>query len=144
MSRLNTKNALQKNLYDNLPTGVLMTDISHKNQSPVFNPEGKDIWLKTYVIEASSETTGKSTTDSDHQHGFMQIDVFIPLTSKAYDNVLTTAIDELASTFKFGTQLVYNGQTVSILDNTSPESKEDGSWFKRIITINYLTISTRV
>ena len=144
MSRLNTKEALLDHLKSNLPTGVTVDGIAEPNQKPVFDPTGKDIWLDTNCIEASSDTTGKSSTDSDEQRGFMQIDIRVPAVSYMNDNQLLFTVDELASTFRFGTQLVYNGQTVSILGNNSPDSQPDGEWYRRMITINYFTISERV
>ena len=144
MSRLYTKQALLDRLLTNLPTGVTVDDIKFKNPWKAFETEGRDIWLKTHIVEASSDTTGKSRGDSDEQRGFFQIDVFIPRLGTDYDNKLYVATDEIATAFSFGTQLVYNGQVVNILDSTSPDSKEDGAWFRKMITINYLTISARI
>ena len=144
MSRLNVKEALLGRLLANLPTGASDSDVARKNQKPPFDPAGKSMWLESHIVEASSETTGKSINDSDEQRGFFQIDVRVPLVDDMQDNALLYAIDELATAFKFGTNIVYNGQTVSILDSTPQNLFEDGAWYRGLITINYLTISERV
>lgn len=144
MSRFKTSEALMEQLLNNLPTGVVDADVARKNQNPPFEPKGKEIWLDANAIEATSETNGKGFDDSDSQRGFFQIDIRVPATSYLNDSQLSFTVDELASAFRFGTSLVYNGQTVSIQDSTSPQSQPDGEWYRRMITINYLTISTRV
>jgi len=143
MSRLKTKQAFLDHLLANLPTGITDDDVAFENQKPPFRPKGKVLWLDTHIIEASSDTTGKDITDSDLQRGFFQVDVRVPLVDSMNDNQLMFTVDELASVFRFGTKLVYNGQTVSILNNDTSNSNEDGAWYRRMITINYLTISER-
>ncbi len=144
MSRLNTKLSFIEHLESNLPTGVRLDDVAKPNQKPAFEPDGKEIWLEVFAKEATSTTTGKSSTDSDERRGFFQISVRVPLSSYYNDNQILSTIDELASTFKFGTDLLYNGQEVSLLDNNVLDPSEDGAWYRGAITINYLTISNRI
>ena len=143
MSRLDTKQAFITHLLANLPTGVTSADIAFENQSPAFNPDGKALWLDTHYQEASSEPMGKTSASSNEQRGFFQIDVNIPITNSNYDNLLLSTIDELSSAFSYGTTIVYNTQNVDLLDSTTPNSSENGAWYRRFITINYLTFSTR-
>jgi len=144
MSRDNTEKALYQHLIDNLPTGVSVADVAWKNPEEPFEPANRQMWIEPAVIESSSNTTGKAKSDSDIQKGYMQIDVYVPTKSSTYDAALTTAIDEISSAFKFGTELVYNNQKVSIQSNNSPNSEEDGPYYRRVITIKFLTVSTRV
>jgi hypothetical protein len=143
MSRLDTKQAFITHLLANLPSGITADDVAFENQNPSFNPEGKNLWLDTHYQEASNDPTGKTSASSDEQRGFFQIDVNTPLSNSNYDNELLSTIDELASTFSYGTTIVYNTQSVDLLENTSPNSAENGAWYRRFITINYLTFSPR-
>ena len=143
MSRLDTKQAFITHLAANLPTGVTSGDVAYENQLPQFNPAGKSLWLSTSFIEASSESTGQSPLNGNEQRGFFQIDIYVPVASKDYDNKLLTIVDELSSAFKYGSTIVYNAQKVDILDSASPTSFTSESWYKRIISINYLTFSNK-
>jgi hypothetical protein len=143
MSRLDTKQAFIDRLLNNLPSGVTADDVAFENQKPTFNPKGKNLWLDTHWQEASSGSLGKTQASGDEQRGFFQIDINTPLTNSNFDNELLGAIDELASAFRYGSTIVYNAQKVDILESTSPNSAENGAWYRRFITINYLTFSTR-
>ena len=143
MSRLNTSGALVTHLLANLPTGVTSDDVVYPNSLELFNPAGKDIWLEYLYDEATSEATGKTNASSNEQRGFFQIDVNVPIHNRNYTNDLLQAIDELSSSFMFGSELLYNGQTVTILDASSPVSSVNGAWYRKLITINYTTFSAR-
>jgi hypothetical protein len=143
MSRFSTKEAFLEHLLANLPTGITDSDVARENQKPAFEPKGKSIWLDTHWQEASSSSLGKTQASGDEQRGFFQIDVNVPLVGYFNDNQLLSTIDELASVFRYGTTIVYNTQKVDILESTSPNSAENGAWYRRFITINYLTFSTR-
>jgi hypothetical protein len=143
MSRLNTKQAFITHLLANLPTGVTADDVAFENQKPTFDPAGKSIWLDTHYQEASSESTGKTSASANEQRGFFQIDVNVSLIDSDYDNKLLLAIDEISSAFSYGTVITYNTQSIDILESTSPNSAENGAWYRRFITINYLTFSNK-
>ena len=143
MSRLNTKEAFTTHLLANLPTGVSAGDVALQNQKPPFNPKGKSLWLDTHWQEASNDATGKSSSVANEGRGFFQIDVNVPLIDYFNDNQLLSIIDELSSAFSYGSTIVYNTQSVDILNSTSPDSAENGAWFRRFITINYLTFSNK-
>ena len=143
MSRLDTKQALIDRLLANLPTGITSTDVAKENQNPAFNPDGKELWLDTHYQEASSESTGQSNQNGNEQRGFFQIDVNVPLIDFFDDNKLLSIIDELSSIFSYGSTIVYNTQKVDILDSASPNGFENGAWYTRIISINYLTFSNK-
>ena len=143
MSRLNTKQAFIIHLLANLPTGITANDVALENQKPAFDPKGKDLWLDTHWQEASSVATGKTQASSVEQRGFFQIDVNVPLVDHFDDNKLLSITDELSIIFNEGTTIVYNTQSVDILENSTSNASENGAWYRRFITINYLTFSTR-
>lgn len=141
MSYLKTKKAFTTYLLANLPTGLTDKDVAFENRK--FNPANKSLWLAAYFIPATTEMMGKSLTDSDEQRGIFQISVFVALNNKKFDNTQLAAIDELISAFKYNTKLVYNTQTVDILESTVNTGSESEAWYQRDISINYLTFSTR-
>jgi hypothetical protein len=49
-------------------------------------------------------------------------------------------IDDILSGFAYGSAEVYNGQTINILESTVNSGSENEAWFKRDVSINYLTI----
>ena len=86
---------------------------------------------------------GKTSTSSDEQRGVFQVSVFTSLNNNDYDNVQLQTIDSILSAFQYNSQTVYNTQTVDILESTVNNGTENESWFKRDVSINYLTFSTR-
>ena len=141
MSYLNTKQALITQLIGNLPAGLNVADVAFENNN--FDPQGKSLWLSCYFIPATEETTGKNGNDNDEQRGVFQVSVFVSLNSVDYDNAQLQAVDQLKTAFKFNTEMVYNTQTVTALESSINNGSENEAWFKRDISINYLTISTR-
>ena len=141
MSYLNTKQALLTQLINNLPTSLTTADVGFENKN--FNPANIPLWIAVFFIPATTEATAKSATSSDEQRGVFQISVFVSLNNEDYDNTQLTAVDELRAAFKYNTQMVYNTQTVQTLDSTLNNGIENESWFKRDLSVNYLTFSTR-
>ena len=141
MSQLNTKQAFITHLLNNLPSGLTASDVAFENKK--FNPKNKDLWLAAYYIPATSEMMGKSDDDRDEERGLYQISVFVPLNNTSYDNTQLQAIDELKVAFRYNTELVYNGQTVSILSSETSAGVESEAWLQRDLTINFLTFTNR-
>ena len=141
MSFFNTKQALLTQLINNLPTGLTTADIAFENKN--FNPANKPLWLAAYFIPATTDATAKSSASSDEDRGVFQVSVFVSLNNEDYDNTQLQAIDQLRSAFKYNTQIVYTTQTVQTLDSTLNNGTENESWFKRDISVQYLTFSTR-
>lgn len=144
MSLLDTKQALVQQLKTaNINTNdISVNDIAFENKN--FKPENKNLWYAAYFIPASSDMMGKTQTSGNEERGIFQVSVFIPLNQSTMDNAQLSAIDEISSVFKYNTETVYNNQTVSILNITPPGAGiETEAWFQRIISINYLTFSTR-
>tara|TARA_R100000951_G_scaffold116409_1_gene128093 strand:- start:2172 stop:2597 length:426 start_codon:yes stop_codon:yes gene_type:complete len=141
MSYYNTKQALLTQLLGASIPNITSSDIMFENKD--FDPKGKSLWLACYFIPATSEMMGKSTTSSNEDRGVWQISVFVSLNNDNYDNIQLQTVDSVLSAFQYNSQTVYNSQAVDILDSTVNNGTENESWFKRDISINYLTYSTR-
>ncbi len=141
MSYYNTKQALLTQLLGASIPNITSSDIMFENKD--FDPKGKSLWLACYFIPATSEMMGKSTTSSNEDRGVWQISVFVSLNNDNYDNAQLQTVDSVLSAFQYNSQTVYNSQAVDILDSTVNNGTENESWFKRDISINYLTYSTR-
>ena len=137
MSYLKTKATLTTQLL----TLISTEDLAEENSK--FNPANKSLWYAAYFIPATSETTGKTLASSDEDRGIFQVSVFTPI-NKGYDNAQLQAIDDIRSGFLNTTSIVYNDQTVDILESTVNNGQEFDGWFKRDISINYLSYSERV
>jgi len=141
MSFFNTKQALLTQLINNLPTGLTTADIAFENKN--FNPANKPLWLAAYFIPATNDILGKSAQSGNEDRGVFQVSVFVSLNNEDYDNTQLQAIDQLMASFKYNTQMVYTTQTVQALSSTVNNGTENESWFKRDISVQYLTFSTR-
>ncbi len=141
MSYYNTKQALLTQLLGASIPNITSSDIMFENKD--FDPKGKSLWLACYFIPATSEMMGKSTTSSNEDRGVWQISVFVSLNNDNYDNAQLQTVDSVLSAFQYNSQTVYNSQAVDILDSTVNNGTENESWFKRDISINYLTYTTR-
>ena len=141
MSYYDTKQALITQLVGASITGITSADIAFENKD--FDPSGKSIWLSCYFIPATSEMMGKTPTSGNEDRGIFQVSVFVALNNNDYDNAQLQAVDSILSSFQYNSSTVYNGQKVSILSATVNNGTENESWFKRDISISYLTFSSR-
>lgn len=141
MSYYNTKQALITQLLGASIPNITSNDIAFENKD--FDPKNKPLWLAVYFIPATTDMMGKTSTSSDEQRGVFQVSVFVSLNNNDYDNTQLQTIDAILSAFQYNSQTVYNTQTVDILESTVNNGTENESWFKRDISINYLTYSTR-
>jgi len=139
MSYYDTKQALIKRLLD--ASIVDSNNIAFENDE--FNPANKNVWLAVYFIPATTDSLGKTSSDFDDQRGIFQISVYVKKNTGEYDNLQIQTIDSIKSAFRYNDQLVYNTQTVSVLNSTTNNGIEVESWFKRDVSINYLTFSQR-
>ena len=138
MSYLDTRNALVTQLL----TVVSAADLALSNDK--FDPAGKSLWYDAFLIPATTDMMGKSIQSGDEQRGIFQVSVFIPINDGNSDMVQLQAIDSVLSGFLYNNRLVYNGQQVDVLSSDVNTGLENESWFKRDISINYLTFSERV
>ncbi len=141
MSEFNTRNALNEQLESLTITGLLPDSISYENDK--FDPKGKELWIAPFLIPSSAESLGKTLASSDAERGIYQVSVFCAINNGTYDNVILIAIDDIKAGFRNTTSVSSGGQLVSILQSTVNNGSERESWFKRDISINYLTFSER-
>lgn len=137
MSYIDTRNALFTGALSGLSVPVAMPNIK-------FKPDGLDAWVALYFIPATSQSLGKTQESGDERRGLLQVSIYIKADSVTYDNQQLQIIDELTSIFWDGSVLVSNEQKVYILDSTANEGSVNGSYFKRDLTINYVTTTQRI
>jgi len=138
MSYFDTRQALIQRLINTSITGITAADISYENSD--FNPKGKSKFIAGYFIPATSETTGKELAAIQERRGIFQISVYVKLDSGQSDTAQLQMIDDILSGFAYGSVEVYNGQTINILESTVNSGSENEAWFKRDVSITYLTI----
>ena len=141
MSYFKTKQALITQLLGASIPNITSSDIAFENKD--FDPANKSLWLACYFIPATADSMGKTSASSDEQRGVFQVSVFTSLNNKDYDNTQLQTIDSILSAFQYNSSTVYNTQTVDILESTVNNGIENESWFKRDISVNSLTFSTR-
>ena len=108
-----------------------------------FDPENKQAWLACYLIPTVTEMMGKTDGSRDEQRGIFQVSVMVRHDSPDFDNTQLSIVDSVIKAFKYNTQISYNGQNVDILESTLNNGRSNESWFRRDISINYLTFSDR-
>ncbi len=141
MSILDTKQALIQQLLTVTSSLFDSNDVAYENAN--FNPEDKSAWVQPFFIPASTDMMGKTSGSGDEQRGIFQVSVFVKLNSGNYDNDQLQIVDDILSAFKYNTAMVYNNQQVDVLSSTVNTGASNDAWFKRDISINYLTFSTR-
>ena len=139
MSFLDTRQALITKLINSAI--VPASSIAYENNS--FNPTGKSLWLAATFLPTTSDILGKNSASSNEDRGIFQISVFVKKNAADFDITLLTTIDLIRSEFSYNSQSSLNGQVVDILESTLNDGSDNESWYKRDISINYLTFSTR-
>jgi hypothetical protein len=139
MSYLKTRDALITKLLDATITHIENTDIAYDNRE--FDPSEKDNWLGVYFIPADSQPNGKLVGDTDTNTGFIQVSVFSK--SGGYDVKQLEIIDSVLSEFKNSSVATYQDQNVCVLNSTVGQGFYSDGWWKRDITIKYLTKNKR-
>tara|TARA_R110000744_G_scaffold121562_1_gene226294 strand:- start:9796 stop:10215 length:420 start_codon:yes stop_codon:yes gene_type:complete len=138
MSYFDTRQALISRLINTSIAGITSDDISYENNN--FNPQGKTKFIAAYFIPATSETTGKELAAIQERRGIFQISVYVKLDGGKYDIEQLQIVDSILAGFAYGSVEVYNNQTINILESSVNSGSENESWFKRDVSINYLTI----
>jgi hypothetical protein len=124
-------------------TTTTSTNTSYIDPPEVFKSEGKHLWFHEGFIPASSESLGKTKQSSDEERGIYQITVYTPLNVGDYGKSMSDAISAIKSVFYNGATNVYLGQKVDILEVTTQGVAQNEAWVRRVISINYLTYTTR-
>jgi len=139
MSYLDTRQALIQRLIATPIAGITADDILYENSK--FDPTGKSKFVAGYFIPSTSETTGKELAAPQEQRGTFQVSVYILLAGGSYDIEQLQMVDDILSGFQYSSSTVYNSQTIQILESTVNSGSENEAWFKRDVSINYLTIT---
>lgn len=108
-----------------------------------FSPFGKSLWFHEAYIPATSDSLGKTKQSSDSDRGIYQITIYTPISVGDYGKSMSDAVSALKAVFYNGASNVYQGQKVDILEVTAQGESENEAWVRRIVSINYLTFSSR-
>jgi hypothetical protein len=141
MSYYDTKQALISHFMSIAITGLDAENVAVENEFKDFG--NADLCAALYFIPSTSEPMGKANGDSDERRGVFQISVFVALNSDNRDNTQLQAIDEIVAGFKNNTVTTYGTESVQILESTVTSGSSNDAWFRRDISINYLTFSNR-
>lgn len=151
MSALDTRQALITRFLATTVTGLTVDDIGVGGE--FFDPTNKALWAMLSFMPASSQAIGKTTSDVNEDRGIFQVSLFVPANIVDSDITLLTAVDQVRAGFQYNGSTVYNGQTVTVLDanvsgggssgKNAGQTNSVGAWYKRDISINYLTFSNR-
>jgi hypothetical protein len=134
MSYLDTRQGLFKRLIDSAIFGELLFENSIKEPT-------QDLYAVCYFIPATSESLGKDENSSDDRRGIFQVSIYCK--KGVFDNDLLTKCDEVSALFKWGTKISYNGLDIFIQDSTLNEGAETEGYFRRDLSINYMTLAER-
>ena len=139
MSSYDTRNALLTKLI----SSAIVSEANIAYENKTFKPTGKTLWLSVHFLPATNDILGKTSGSKNEQRGIFQISVYVAKNAADFDNVQLQTVDSLLSEFIYNSQASSNGQIVDILEATVNVGSESESWFKRDLSINYLTFSTR-
>jgi len=143
MSDFKTLGALRNILSSATITNITDNDISFLDPPVAFDPSSKQIWINEDFLPASSSPLGKTIASSDENRGIYELTVYVPLFLGDYGESLSRAVDEIKAAFYYSKSLTYNQQKVDILSATAQGLTSNDAWSRRVISINYLTYSTR-
>ena len=141
MSDYNIMQAL-RGIYATAST-TTSTNTSYIDPPEPFTPYGQSLWFEEKFIPATSESLGKTKKSSDSDRGVYQITVYTPIDVGDYGKSMSDAVSAIKAVFYNGASNVYQGQKVDILEVKAQGQSENEAWVRRIISINYLTFSTR-
>ena len=119
------------------------TNTAYIDPPESFSPYGQSLWFDEMFIPATSESLGKTKQSSDSDRGVYQITVYTPVDVGDYGKSMSDAVSAIKAVFYNGASNVYQGQKVDIIEVTAQGQSENEAWVRRIISINYLTFSTR-
>lgn len=119
------------------------TNTSYIDPPESFSPYGQSLWFDEMFIPATSESLGKTKQSSDSDRGIYQITVYTPTDVGDYGKSMSDAVSAIKAVFYNGVSNVYQGQKVDIIEVTAQGQSENESWVRRVISINYLTFTTR-
>lgn len=129
-------NALVKPIIDN--SGF---DLEFNYENKAIDPNIKTAFGKCFLLPIQPEQTALGQDGCDQHTGVFQISLYFP---ENIGNIKTlTKADEIASVYKSGAVLTYNGVNVTIESIGISQGLNDGPWFIIPITINYYSFIRR-
>lgn len=108
-----------------------------------FNPTGKTLYIRPTHLpgETVPETLGEAN-GRDLNVGIYQVDIFAEA-GKGKKDAINMA-DTIATRFKHGTKLTYNGVTVQIKHvNINPATNSKNGWYQLFVEIVYYSFTAR-
>lgn len=129
--------SLRNDLIAALKTALPGMAINYENQK--FDTDAVSEYVSTHYIPVTSESMGKTFASPDEWRGVFQVSVFIRLNSDTFDNRQLEIVDELQDVFFTNAQL---GEAFIESAELNQGASESG-WFKRDLSINYISYQTR-
>ena len=133
MSVISLRNSLITGVKAAIPT----IPLAYENKT--FDPSGVDVFASLHYIPATVEALGKQKPSRDDVRGIFQVSIFVKLNAIDYDNRQLQIAEDLKQTF-------FVGATVGEAFIESAElgqGTQDEGWFKRDLSINYISYQTR-
>ena len=129
-------NALVKPIIDNLEFGI---PFNYENKSTPTNVD--EAFAQCFLLPVQPEQTGLGQNGCDRHDGVFQISLYF---QENVGNITAlTKADEVASVYKSGAVLTYNGINVTIESIGIAQGLNDGPWFIIPISINYYSFIRR-
>lgn len=129
-------NALVKPIVDNAGFGIEF-NYENKNTKPAI----KTPFGQCFLLPVQPEQAALGQDGCDEHSGVFQISLRYP---ENQGNIAAlTKADEIASVYKSGAVLTYNGVNVTIESIGIGQALNDGPWFLVPITINYYSFIRR-
>ena len=132
MSQLQIRNDLLQGVIDIAPVPIV-----YENSS--YDPTALPAFISFSFFPVTSETLAKPLVAPVNELGFIQLSVFIQLNSETYDNQQLEIIDTLKTTFYHGA--IFG--SAQILEVTVNGGQISDGWFKRDLTVNYMSYQER-
>ena len=129
--------SLRNSLIAGVQAAIPSVTLSYENKN--FDPSSLDAFAALFYIPATVEGLGKQKPSRDDCRGIFQVSIFVKLNAIDYDNQQLQIAEDLKSTF-------FVGATVGEAYIESAElgqGLQDAGWFKRDLSINYISYQTR-
>lgn len=131
MSQADTEKALVNQLIAQLAP----IEILYENENKI--PAGNE-FLSSFFIPASNDPIDK-TSSCTQDEGIFQVTVATSINS--YNNRSLEIVDQVLQAFGINSELTYNNQKVSITETSVNAGRQVDGFFKRDVSIDYLTFS---
>ena len=133
MSSITLRDSLLTGVKGVVPIGNIATE------NTKFNPNALNYFVAVFYMPSTVEPLGKQKPSRDDWRGVFQVSIFVKLNAIDYDNQQLQIADDLKSTFFVGATV---GDAFIESAELNQGSTEDG-WFKRDLSINYISYQTR-